>query len=766
VTDSILITQCLQNDFVKPLGKYSPLPNLLHIGYLESKRLMGEKPEEGPVAKIMEWAYGQSETELDIIHIRDWHDASDPLQTSHLKQFNEHCLKDTDGAEFIFNNELLNKRESRKIVNALTLNDFQGTNLETFLEPYKEKPVKIGLIGVWTEAKILFLTYELVTRYPNFQIGICSALTASSSVAQHFVALEQLEKLLGVKVFSSIGRFIEFLGGEPLEIPLPFVNRYGLEIELNGGAPFSETDERLIRYLFRDCQKVSFKTLAGGFSGNVVLGSQSTDMFGHSQVPHVVKIGAQEGIGHERASFERIEPVLGNVSPHIADFADLGSRGAIKYRYASMGGGFSTTFQKLYQEIPVDRIKRILDIVFVEQLGRFYAAGKPESSNLLEHYLFSPKWADSVRKKVELLIEKPAAGKTLLLPGGRECSNLCLFYEEQLINIPNNRRDTSIFSYVHGDLNGANIIIDSHDNVWLIDFFHTSRGHILKDLIKLENDLLYIFTEINSPEEFAEALELTDILLSIEDLANPLSDIVKFKNPAISKAYETIKILRGYYHSLIEIYRNPLQVFIGQMRYAVHTLSFDESSKWQKLWALYTAAKCGDKIINYLKKTQTLRIDWLEQKYTGSGRLGLTILPGRRDYDRELADDINLLKKENVSAIICLLTNNEFQHYGVDNLLMEYRNAGMEVRHLPIIDQGVCTTQDMQELLQWISEKLNNGAKIVVHCAGGLGRSGTVLACYLRKTGLNAEDSMVEVRRVRSPRAIESKVQEEFIYSI
>jgi hypothetical protein len=37
----VLITQCLQNDFVKPLAPYTPLPNLLHVGHDEARRLMG-----------------------------------------------------------------------------------------------------------------------------------------------------------------------------------------------------------------------------------------------------------------------------------------------------------------------------------------------------------------------------------------------------------------------------------------------------------------------------------------------------------------------------------------------------------------------------------------------------------------------------------------------------------------------------------------------------------------------------------------------------
>ncbi len=71
--EAILITQCLQTDFVQPLGRYNPLPNHLHIGYEEALRLMGENPAEGPVARTMKWAYSQPADMLKIIHIRDWH---------------------------------------------------------------------------------------------------------------------------------------------------------------------------------------------------------------------------------------------------------------------------------------------------------------------------------------------------------------------------------------------------------------------------------------------------------------------------------------------------------------------------------------------------------------------------------------------------------------------------------------------------------------------------------------------------------------------
>ena len=75
---ALLITQCLQNDFVQPVGRFDPIPNKLHIGHEEARRLMGDDPAHGPVAHLMCWANRESNEELQIVHIRDWHDPSDP----------------------------------------------------------------------------------------------------------------------------------------------------------------------------------------------------------------------------------------------------------------------------------------------------------------------------------------------------------------------------------------------------------------------------------------------------------------------------------------------------------------------------------------------------------------------------------------------------------------------------------------------------------------------------------------------------------------
>jgi protein-tyrosine phosphatase len=762
---AILITQCLQNDFVKPLGRYDSLPNQLHIGFEESRRLMGENPKEGPVALTIQWAYQQPEETLTIIHIRDWHNPADTFQLEHFRQFGEHCIAGSAGAEFAFTPADLER--TVHIIDSLGLNDFVGTDLVKVLEQFPGQTKRVGLMGVWTEAKITFLAYDIRTRFPGIDLAVCSALTASSSRSHHFMALEQLQRLLGVQIFSSVGEFTQFLTGSATEISLPVPRHADLpKIEIEGENILSETDYELVRYLFRDCQTVNLKPLSGGFSGNLVLSSRSEDIFGYQQVPHVVKIGAQQPIGQERTAFEKIENILGNSAPRITEFADLRGRGGLKYRYAAMGNGFSTTFKKAYAEgISQEKIERYLRIVFDDQLGRFYRAAILERTNLLEHYRFDPNFAPNVRASVEAVLGKPAGEETLSLPGGRECPNPCSFYERALADVLPLATGSSYFSYVHGDLNGANIIIDARDNIWLIDFFHTGRGHVLKDLIKFENDLLYIFTLINNDIEFEQALCLTDVLLNVHDLGMPLPIPAEtgLTTPAILRAYEVVRFLRSFYPPLVKLDRNPLQVLIGQLRYAAHTLSFDESSQYQKQWALYASGHLSAKISQHLKMQGPLRVDWLDSNLTFPGKLGITILPGRRDLSRSLVDDLSSLKAEGISHIVSLVTGDELHIYGVEELFKAYQSMGFTCLRLPILDQGACTKAEMTNLVRWLDQNLSNGARILIHCTGGLGRSGLVAASYLKYKGLQTDDAILAVRTARSPRALETSAQEEFV---
>ncbi len=768
MSKAILFTQCLQNDYVKPIGKYDSLPNLNHIGYEESKRLMGLNPSQGPVNYMMKWAYDQPDDELEIIHLRDWHDADDSDQKTHLETIGPHCIAGSEGSKFAF--YLDSYPRIATILESRLLNDFIDTELEDILKPFKNEKIRVGIIGVWTEAKVSFLAYDLASRYPNFEIAICSALTAGSSISDHYHALDHLQKTLGVKIIHSIGEFINFLAVDSSKTEIILDVQASLpELIFDGDANVTEIDDQIIRYLFRHARKVNMKVLDGGYSGNLVLGAQSIDMEGREEAQHVLKIGPQESIGQERMSFEKVEQVLGNSAPRITEFIDYKGRGGIKYRYASMGKGNSATLQKLYESgISLEKVKKFLDIVFEDQLGKFYNAGTFEKTNLMEYYMYNPARAERLRGNVEKVLEKPAKDNILQLPTGQSFPNPYTFYRDVLPDLIPRVGRSAFFSYVHGDLNGANIMIDGQENVWLIDFFHTHRGHILKDLIKLENDLLYIYTPLNSFEDMDEAIILSDIIFEVRDLAKPLKPVEEtgLTKPGFIRTYETLKILRSYYPKLIQHDRDPLQLLIAQQRYSLHTLIFFESNRFHKLWALYNSGHFGRLMEKRIKSGGKLRVDWINNDLIKTGALGLTILPGRKDYSRSIDEDLLQLKNEGVDIVIPLITDDEFHHFGVDDLLKHYDKNGFIVHRLPIMDQLVSSEQEMRSLIKFMDEQIQNEKKIMVHCVGGLGRSGMVAASYLKFKGLNADMAIDVIRTTRGPRAVESKVQEEFVQNI
>jgi hypothetical protein len=401
-------------------------------------------------------------------------------------------------------------------------------------------------------------------------------------------------------VLTSLGEFADFLVPGSRAIQLPRLDQsLFARLEIEEDLALGPADRELVQYLFRGCRTVVVRPLSGGFSGNLVLTARSVDAYGHKEAPHVLKLGPHQAIGRERSAFERVESVLGNSAPRITDAAERGDRGAIKYRYASMGSGGSTTFKQLYTSgCAQDRTDAILGTVFGEQLGTLYAAASREKCNLFEYYGFSTQWAPAIRSTVEGVIGGPAAGRTLELASGFPCANICEFYEHDLATLTATRADTASWAWVHGDLNAANIIIDPRGNVWLIDFFHAHRGHVLRDLIKLENDLLYILTPVVDEADFVEAARMTRAMMDITDLreAVPRADEVGLNGLAFVRAWETLTRLRGFYSALLQTDADPFQMWIGQLRYAAHTLAFDESSLWQKRWALYTAGLAVERI--------------------------------------------------------------------------------------------------------------------------------------------------------------------------
>ena len=84
--------------------------------------------------------------------------------------------------------------------------------------------------------------------------------------------------------------------------------------------------------------------------------------------------------------------------------------------------------------------------------------------------------------------------------------------------------------------------------------------------------------------------------------------------------------------------------------------------------------------------------------------------------------------------------------------------------HVMSNDMGVPEFDDLIHTVDFIHMRITNNEPVLVHCLAGLGRTGTILACYLVKyQNTSAEEAIQRVREER-PGSIQSISQEEIIF--
>jgi hypothetical protein len=109
---------------------------------------------------------------------------------------------------------------------------------------------------------------------------------------------------------------------------------------------------------------------------------------------------------------------------------------------------------------------------------------------------------------------------------------------------------------------------------------------------------------------------------------------------------------------------------------------------------------------------------------------------------------INLMEVDEVDA-----QGRKFRLYQQElTQLAGKRGVGMEISRFPIPDLNVPTRQQMRMILDALDGALALGRHVYVHCRGGIGRTGTVVGCFIARHGLAAGQEVLtriaELRRL------------------
>lgn len=169
------------------------------------------------------------------------------------------------------------------------------------------------------------------------------------------------------------------------------------------------------------------------------------------------------------------------------------------------------------------------------------------------------------------------------------------------------------------------------------------------------------------------------------------------------------------------------------------------------------------------------RVDWLPANDLGDGRpgrIGMTVLPGKRGaslrypgrvYRGDLDADLASLVRAGIRRLVLLVDDEELSRWGDASIVSRAAAMGLEVDRHPVTDGAPPdSAARMDAILASIAGARASG-DVAVACMGGVGRTGTVVACALVAAGWSPDAAIARVRELRHPTAVETPSQERFV---
>jgi CheY-like chemotaxis protein len=278
----------------------------------------------------------------------------------------------------------------------------------------------------------------------------------------------------------------------------------------------------LLCRLFPDATRLWLQPIPAGQGGAGMMEVEPSYRNG-TGMTDIVKFGKRDKIRREMDNYDHyVDPYIGNQIATKVEGATGRVMGAIRYRRVGSGDLRAATLGEHFALYGPEATCRVIDALFAVTCRRWYdnREGPRRQRDLVElyvggqHIIWDEVWAAAAETVAAAHITE-SDGK-LAFPG---VSGHFLHPQTWLDAHEHTYSLPTWVAMTHGDLNERNVLVTQDHNCWLIDFYRTGNGHILRDVVELETAFKFSLTDL---ETFTERAEFEAALLEAPNLSGPI----------------------------------------------------------------------------------------------------------------------------------------------------------------------------------------------------------------------------------------------------
>jgi ADP-ribose pyrophosphatase len=438
--------------------------------------------------------------------------------------------------------------------------------------------IRFLLVGSHTDKRI-FVTATFLRDILGFEnVAVCSHLVGSPIKEAHMATLMHGFPSSGVRVFLDLGQAAKFVGVGASEF-----SAFGCHpcriVPAQARRALGGERRSIIEFLCMHWTRAELKPLQGGYTGSLLF--LANGWKGPSRTePMVLKVDRYQQMRREIEGYQEVKDLFGKNVPTFTYPVTLGESTGVGMELAAMEGR-PETLQDSFEAAEGDestsrflgRLQKALDLVVDKLYRNTRTVSRVAPYRRFE--LHTQQQLDWLRENAGSVVEYAEQVRASEMPMPVEGI-------ENMLRLTAANEDgvESEVCLTHGDLNLKNVICDDSDNIWFIDWTHSDFYPVEMDFAKIENDVKFVMSKQFEIDDLGRLRRFEEYLLANREPAeaNRLPKTLAFVkwDLRFRKILDAVRRIRRACFSVKTDKKDWLVYRIALLKYALHTLSFDE----------------------------------------------------------------------------------------------------------------------------------------------------------------------------------------------